>query len=154
MKIKITILCIFLLSFAYCQLGITSDYTGGITQATLIGDTWQEINTDFDGTYRRWFFMNDTQVVNSLRGVTLYYDWEPFEISGTVNPNPQNQAVFRLKSNSPGGVLYQYMLVWFINAEGTSAVFQVYTTPQDVTRYLVNVQHSVSGPNFNKIIVP
>ncbi len=154
MKFPITILCILMLGFAYCQVGLTSDYTGGITQTTLIGSTWQEIETDFDGTYRRWFFMDDVQIVNSIRGSTLYYDWEPYEITGTVAPNPQNQAVFRLKSGSPGGVLYQYMLVWFINVEGTSAVFQVYTTPQDITRYLVNVQNSVDGPNFQKIIVP
>lgn len=148
---KILLLCFLSLCLSSCQRGITSDYRGGITQDTLIGQTWQEINSDFDGTYRRWFFQDKNLVINSLRGVLLYYQWEPYEISGTVSPNPENQAVFKLTSSSPGGVFYQYLLVWFINAEGTTAVFQAYATPQDVTRYLVKTDGYVSGPNFKKI---
>lgn len=143
------VLMLFLL--ATCQVGLISEYTGGVNQNTLIGATWQEINSDFDGTYKRWYFQSDTILIQSLRGAALYYSWQPYTMTGTVQPNPQNQAVFEISSGMPGGTLKQYMLVWLINAQGTTAVIQVYTTPQDVRRFLVNVNGAVTSPNYKKI---
>lgn len=148
---KAGFLITIIFGFVACSLGLHSDYTGGITQDTLIDSTWQQINTDFDGTFLIWYFKDDTTLINQQRGVSLIYTWAPCTITGTVQPDPENQAVFKLTSGSPGGTLDQYMLVWFINAAGTTAVFQVYTSLQDVTRYLVNVQSTVTEPNYKKI---
>jgi len=151
MYIKILGLLGLLFSISSCEKGIKSQYKGGITKDTLIGHTWQQKNSDFTGTYQRWFFLNDSQIVYSIRGASSYYEWETYELTGTVKPNPDNQVVFKLKSGAPGGTLYQYLLIWFINVEGTTAVFQVYTTPEDIIRYLVNVNGAVSSYNYERI---
>ncbi|MGL5956370.1 MAG: hypothetical protein ACRC0X_07195 [Brevinema sp.] len=140
-----------LLWLSHCQLGLKSEYTGGVTQETLIGTSWQQINSDFDGTYLIWEFVNSSELLNIQRGVSLYYTWEPYtEINGTVSPNPQNQAVFKLTSSVPGATFHQYMLFWMINASGTVAVIQVFSTPEDVVRYIVNERY-VYQANFKKL---
>ncbi|MGL4677520.1 MAG: hypothetical protein ACRCWI_07635 [Brevinema sp.] len=134
-----------------CQLGLKSDYTGGVTQDILINTIWQQINSDFDGTYLIWEFVDSSTLLNIQRGVSLFYTWEPYtKINGTVSPNPVNQAVFQLTSSIPGATLDQYMLVWIINANGTTAVIEVFSTPEDIIRYLVN-QKYVYQANFKKI---
>lgn len=142
---------VMLLLLTACQLGLISEYTGSVNQDTLIGSTWQEINSEFDGTYKRWYFQSNTNLIQSLRGAALYYSWKPYTMTGTVQPNPQNQAVFELSSSMPGGTLKQYMLVWLINEQGTTAVIQVYTTPQDIRRFLVNIKGVITSPNYKKV---
>ncbi|MGL4367498.1 MAG: hypothetical protein ACRCTQ_04365 [Brevinemataceae bacterium] len=131
-------------------LSLQSEYTGGITQSTLIGTLWREINGDFNGTFQRWFFKDSTTLIQNLRGAILYYTWEPYTLVGTVSPNPENQAIFKVTSGSPGGQMDQYMLVWFINKEGTTAVFEIYTDLQDITRFLVNI-NKVYAPNYEQV---
>lgn len=147
---KLLLAMLFLLTS--CDTGLTSSYTGGVTKETLIGTTWQEINTDYDGTYLIWKFISEDCVVNAIRGVNTQYTWEVCTISGTVTTDSENQAVFKL---SGGGSLGEsdmkyYMFFWMLDSSGTEAIIETYATLEDVTRYIVNEKYA-SGANFKKI---
>lgn len=147
---------VFLLSFilllSSCQTALTSSYTGGVTKATLLKTTWQEINTDFDGTFLIWEFVNETTVNNIQRGASLEYtDWIEFPLpQGPNSPNPANQGVFRMTGGGPGETLQQYMFVWILNSAGNQAVIQVFSTPEDILRFIANL-NEVSQANYQKV---
>ncbi len=150
MRNKILLAILFLL--ANCESDLTSSYTGGVTKDTLIGTSWKDISTDYDGTDFIWEFISEDCVVNAIRGVFTEYTWEVCTISGTVTTDSENQAVFKLSGGGSLGDsdMEEYMFFWMLNTAGTEAIIETYTTLEDITRYIVN-EGDASGANFEKI---
>lgn len=137
-----------------CQTtpSLTSNYTGGVTKEMMLHSTWQEINADFDGTFIIWEFVNENTINNIQRGASLEYsNWKEYTFPpGPSSPNPQNQGVFSMTSGAPGETLNQYLFVWVIDSAATKAVMQVFSTPEDILRFIANI-NAVHQANYQKV---